>query len=296
MRSTLLVTTVLLAACSPPEAIGEQEAAIVGGSTDTGDPSVVLVHGNDGSTSTTTCTGSIIAPRVVLTAAHCVTNKAYGLSIGLNYLYDFTDSASAGALVPVESSTIAPGYDPTVIPHLHDIAIIRVGTNLGKALPYHAGAPDATWYGQPLRIVGYGRTGAKTEDQNMRRAVMTEIFDIRPNDLAIDNGKQPCVGDSGGPAFLTLNGVSTIVGVAGSASPDCMTSAHYGRIDTDITFINAAVAGSSGGGTPGATSVAVHATQTSAGCNATGRDTTSGLWGSLLVLLALLHIRSRKPA
>ena len=288
MRLPLFAVAMLLAACAPPE-IDETQAAIVGGTTDTGDPSVVLVLGK-GAVDHNTCTGAIIAPHLVLTAAHCVATLTDSLSIGLDYTYDFSDTAQgADDTIPAESSLIAPGYDTSVTPHLHDIAIVRVGPSLGTPLPYHGGAAESSWIGQPLRIVGYGKTGAKLTNEDTRRSVTTEVFEISANEIVIDNGKQPCGGDSGGPAFLTLNGISTIVGVASASTADCLTTGYYGRIDNDLTFINGVLAGSSGGGSAGATSVAMPKT-TGGGCNVAG-DGRSGLVGMLFVLLALVYVR-----
>src|SRR3954447_21963744 len=60
-------------ASAPASAVMEEADPIVGGSADTDDPSVVAVYGQQpGATSGFLCTGSVIAPTVVLTAAHCV--------------------------------------------------------------------------------------------------------------------------------------------------------------------------------------------------------------------------------
>ena len=57
----------------PPSPIIEEADSIIGGSTDTGDPGVVAVYGQEpGSRSGFLCTGSVIAPSVIITAAHGV--------------------------------------------------------------------------------------------------------------------------------------------------------------------------------------------------------------------------------
>src|SRR6202011_5804497 len=60
---------------SPPE----NAEPIISGETDTGDPSVVAVYAQQlGAPFGFLCTGSVIAPTVVLTAAHCVSPAETG--------------------------------------------------------------------------------------------------------------------------------------------------------------------------------------------------------------------------
>src|ERR1700761_8838282 len=64
--------------------------AIIGGAADTGDPAVVLIYLNQpGVSDGELCTGEVISPHVVLTAAHCaggadpsVTNTLYRVYLG----------------------------------------------------------------------------------------------------------------------------------------------------------------------------------------------------------------------
>src|SRR5690242_12670454 len=68
----------LLGACSAPATVGERTADIINGTDDTGDPSVVLVVAQLGGNMGSLCTGSVVSPHVVLTAAHCVDPDVLG--------------------------------------------------------------------------------------------------------------------------------------------------------------------------------------------------------------------------
>src|SRR5262244_1994633 len=64
---------------------GTDDQSIIGGTTDNGDACVVGVFAHAaGSTSGSICTGTIIGPHTVLTAAHCVSPA----SIGANQVID----------------------------------------------------------------------------------------------------------------------------------------------------------------------------------------------------------------
>src|SRR5262245_99004 len=72
--STLL--PLLLAGCVGGS-VASKQAAIVGGSSDSGDPAVVLVIiGDPNGGYIYMCTGEIISPHVVLTAVYCTTGNA----------------------------------------------------------------------------------------------------------------------------------------------------------------------------------------------------------------------------
>ncbi|MEZ4310113.1 MAG: trypsin-like serine protease [Polyangiaceae bacterium] len=69
----------------------EKTAGIIGGQATTGSPSVVLMkaeYGNMGSW----CTGTVIAKRLVLTAAHCVEDAGPGTKIRVMFGYDESKS------------------------------------------------------------------------------------------------------------------------------------------------------------------------------------------------------------
>jgi hypothetical protein len=91
--------------------------------------------------------------------------------------------------------------------------------------------------------VGYGlsdpqlQTGAGT-----RRETTTPLSDFDADRLHFADGQhQACNGDSGGPAFQTLNGTEVIIGVTSGGDDSCTQGGYYTRIDANRAFIDSFV-------------------------------------------------------
>src|ERR1700733_10408468 len=102
-----LALAVALGACSsgsPAETTAQVATAIVGGQDDTGDSGVVaLLRGG-----ALVCTGVLIAPHVVLTAAHCV---AFGAPDEVR----FGSTLGVAASRPVWSAQANPAFDASTL-------------------------------------------------------------------------------------------------------------------------------------------------------------------------------------
>ena len=290
-RLTLLPLLALGAFAANADAgVGQATQAITAGVADPDDTGVVFIYSSSGEI----CTGSVIAPRLVLTAGHCVDGRnAY--VVGTAARYDVSDAkATLPSVVDVDSFVRHPDYDDRVTPHIHDVAVLKVASDVGTPLPYHAGAPEAAWIGQPLRLVGYGRTSPVSSDYGTRRQVDTQITSYDDTELVITNGKQGCPGDSGGPAFMTIDGVETIVGTSTASTADCKTTGYYERIDGDVAFLNAQIAVVMGTGTANRSTPTQHTVV--GGCSAAGNGTPMTLAAGILVLVGLRRPRRRTQA
>jgi hypothetical protein len=173
---------------------------------------------------TLVCSGTVIAPQAVLTAAHCVMGEMLPeVAIG-DTLAGAVRHASLAALVD-------PDFDPTSLDH--DLAIVIVEPTLGVApLPY-ATTLDAP-PGSTIRVVGYGWTVANDPSPAERRtgtSVVDSIDDLRLVSHAAPS--QACEGDSGGPALVG----NELVGVASSGDPSCTQFARHTRVDVKADFI-----------------------------------------------------------
>jgi len=239
MKTLMLTLSVCsLAACSVGDAADDNDTAtdeqsIIGGTTDNGDACVVGVFAHAaGSTSGSICTGTIIGPHTVLTAAHCVSPA----SIGANQVIDLlpgTTLALPG--IPTSSRTFNPAWNINNLQACHDEGILHTTQTLSPI----CGRGNLNT-GATLRIVGYGSNTHANGGVGTKRQATVNI--VASNAVLVQDGtsnRQTCHGDSGGPAFQGANVVGvTSFGSDRSATSVCFGGGFHCRIDADAGFVN----------------------------------------------------------
>jgi len=220
-------------ACSA-DGIGHSSQRIYGGAVDDGgnDAVVALRIGQD--TPFTLCTGSLVAPNLVLTAWHCVAQ-----SVASTIECDATGSSATGdQLGPdVVASDIGVylGVQPNVygVADAHgakifhadgavmcndDVAFVALDQDLAPAPLALRLSPRAS-AGEGVRVVGYGENdgnfGTAVRVGKGGLAVLAVGAGVSASGTALASnefelGESTCQGDSGGPA---LDAAGAIVGV-----------------------------------------------------------------------------------
>lgn len=211
------------AACAAP---GSHDDAIIAGTRDQGDPAVVAIVRSG----RPHCTGTIVAPDVVLTAAHCVSSWSLSeleVVFSSNVLELDANAISIRpreAWVPVEYPNMA-----------YDVALITLAEATTVApLPFLRAPLDPAATGHSLRVVGYGKTNP-ADSGGVKYEGFARILEV--SDAYIVHEANTCPGDSGGPGFLTFDEGELLVGVHSRGSCGQGEASTKVRVDRHLDFI-----------------------------------------------------------
>jgi secreted trypsin-like serine protease len=220
-----LVPLLFCAGCGAPV---EEQQAIIGGQSDSGDPQVVFVVAAGEQ-----CSGEIIGERQVLTAAHCLDAASTAqLFLGAN--------GTSGAVAVSEIHT-HPSYNPSRIGDGSDLAVLTVEAPFGVSpMQLNRSALSSSLVGQPVRLIGYGVTSlGNNASAGVRRQVSAPLMSVTDKFLTLGTASMnTCDGDSGGAALMTLDGKDVLVGVTSFGDPACAAVGDYTRVDRYLDFID----------------------------------------------------------
>lgn len=210
---------------------------------------VVMTYNPDGNL---ICTGTLIRDNVILTAAHCLSEKPDGLKI----IFGVAPMTSKYVSRKSVSFVRHPSFRP---PNTHDIALIVFSGGLPAGFKPVEIAPEKfpLKEGYKFTAVGYGRTDGNTpaspqDKQGMARLRSTHLgVSVLSDDgnyflIKQNSDAGVCDGDSGGPALMHYRGVNYVVGVLSAVvwsgqiknGNTCADRARYMRVSGYADWIN----------------------------------------------------------
>ncbi len=204
------------------------------------------------------CTASILSPTILVTAAHCVESEPAALRVVFGKDFNSKDMV----VKPVEAYQVSPIWPFRQAQELNtgDIALVKFSGGLPAGYAPVKFLTDVTKLSDNMDVLlaGYGaskvvqvqdpRTGGLVSDHQEAgklRFVTTTIKKVAYTKSEFltesSKGKSACHGDSGGPAYVEIDGELVVIGVTSRSVGDeqdmCNVSAAYTSIPFYATWI-----------------------------------------------------------
>jgi len=213
---------------------------IINGQDESGHPYVVSLIRGDGAT---VCTGSLIAPSVVLTAAHCIKSESGShppVMVELGSLV----GAEGNTRVAISSHRMHEAWESAdgLFHHEHDIALLYLSQPLTVSSVTYSSASSASLLNQRVLGVGYGvNNGFQQSGSGVKRSVTMIVSDATPDYFIVSwEGDVPlstCQGDSGGPALWQGPNGYEVVGVVSNGPRYCQGFTQYTSVGSHYSWI-----------------------------------------------------------
>ena len=225
MKFKLILITLLAVACGKEgETVKSSSSTLKivnGKEVGQDDPAIKSTVGifRKGDTNRPTCSGTLVGPNHIVTAAHCLDKEPLKIGFGqkanettfkvASYMKhpDYVSYPDIGLIV----------FDGMIDPKKHKIVDIRPPIK-----------------GEKILISGFGITSSSKRDHGVLRITQTKVSRINKKTLqfySVPDRKGPCNGDSGGPVFVKEGEALVLIG-ATSGGLDCSLG---GAIYTNVS-------------------------------------------------------------
>jgi hypothetical protein len=191
------------------QSISSSTAIVNGADCPTDNSPVVLLNMKDSSGAQAgACSGTVIAPRAILTAAHCLQSPAASVQVFLGTGPQQTASSFAAHPSWRESS-----------PSQFDVGVVLMPADIGRSPKPLLFSRDAR-AGETAVISGWGKDSGSGTAATLRAgtATIVAVTSLTLQTTSTTTASSVCQGDSGGPIFVQEGDTWAIAGVISANS------------------------------------------------------------------------------
>jgi endonuclease G len=233
---------------------GEVESDVIGGKMSSpGDfPGVGALMYSVGGATQAGCTGTLIAPDLVMTAAHCLdpdlvgpNNTMPSFTLALDTTTGSPPLVASKASMKHEMFTLNGVGGTGGLQHAFDVGLLFLAQPITEVAPVPMPRPaDAAEIvaNLDMQIAGYGTTMATGQSVGILFDAQTKLVSLNDTEIQIGMGApqpQNCHGDSGGPGFATVGGVRRVIGIVSRSfmGGECTNGGIDTRVDAYTDWI-----------------------------------------------------------